>query len=923
MFSCLTALVSGAFLVSSLCAEAAGFPLVTTYSGSDLGTEAKCWTTVQGTDGVLYFGCNGLVSFDGERWRYSSMNNARALRGLEFSRDGRLWAAAVSEIGWFDRASGSNSWVYHSLKSQLPKQYAELGEVWQVFAENEGAVYISADKVLRWNGRKMEVWQIPGPATRRLRGIRVGNTLFVQHRETGLYELNEHGLRLAIPASQLGDGLIFLIEPRRDGWLLATGNGLFTFERGKLHPFAPEASEFAVRQRLTCALRLANGRLALGTLNGGIALVDDDGNLETILNQERGLYTDQIYSLFADRENKLWVTSNSSIFNLTALSSSSIFDGRTALPSQPIQNIRRIHGRITLSTDYDVYELQADGKRFQELKGLSGQVKDLMSTRDGLIVAGTHGIRKSSEGKVSDFYTTLQDAFLTKPSRLWPDCILVADGRSVVLLDARGQSRVLVRNLPDIATSIAEDSAGRLWMGTASHGVLVAKPDASGPVEAVHADHIAGLPALDGSSLAVAAADGSLLVFSSTGGWFLGREATHFEPVGGYPSREIVAATEIGTDGTLWAAYAEADNRAACIARITIAGNHATWQPHSVEGLWNIGTPHSLLAESSGAKGTVLWIGGSKGLLRNVVANGPVAPQPRAPLLQAFARNTERGALEPITESLPYSTRSVRFEFASAEFALRPALRMETRIDGIDDRWIPADPSSSRELTAVRDGRYVFHVRTVAETGATSEETTFHFRVLPPWWRSVYALIGRAVVFGLGVFGLYRLRVRSLRQRNAELEQKVRQRTEQLEQASAAKTQFVATMSHDIRNPLNGIVGLALALEDTRLDPKQREIVATLRECTTYLSTLVDDVLDFASIEAGRVELRPGPFNPGELLRSIATMLKPDAAVSGATLTVETDPELSLSLLGDAGRIQQILVNYVANALKYAGAKSD
>jgi CheY-like chemotaxis protein len=126
-------------------------------------------------------------------------------------------------------------------------------------------------------------------------------------------------------------------------------------------------------------------------------------------------------------------------------------------------------------------------------------------------------------------------------------------------------------------------------------------------------------------------------------------------------------------------------------------------------------------------------------------------------------------------------------------------------------------------------------------------------------------------------------------------------------------------MSHDIRNPLNGIVGLTLALEDTRLEQRQREIVATLRECTTYLSTLVDDVLDFASIEAGRVELRPGPFAPNELLRSIVTTLKADTGERGALLLVEADPTLPATVLGDAGRVQQILVNYVSNALKYAG----
>jgi CheY-like chemotaxis protein/nitrogen-specific signal transduction histidine kinase len=168
-------------------------------------------------------------------------------------------------------------------------------------------------------------------------------------------------------------------------------------------------------------------------------------------------------------------------------------------------------------------------------------------------------------------------------------------------------------------------------------------------------------------------------------------------------------------------------------------------------------------------------------------------------------------------------------------------------------------------------------------------------------------------------YGIYRLRVRTLRRRNAELEKKVRDRTEELEAANASKTQFVANMSHDIRNPLNGIVGLAYALEDTRLDARQRELVATLRECTTYLSSLVDDVLDFASIEAGRVELRPRAYAPQELLRSIVETLKADATTSGASLSVHTSADVPPNLFGDAGRIQQILVNFVSNALKYAG----
>lgn len=245
-------------------------------------------------------------------------------------------------------------------------------------------------------------------------------------------------------------------------------------------------------------------------------------------------------------------------------------------------------------------------------------------------------------------------------------------------------------------------------------------------------------------------------------------------------------------------------------------------------------------------------------------------------------------------------------------------MRLQTKIDGIDSDWIPAGKDSRRELTAIRDGKYTFQVRAVANTGAVSEPTVFKFEVAPPWWRTNPAIAAEVAALGLMIFGGYRWRVQTLRKRNAELEAKVKERTEELAEASAAKTMFVANMSHDIRNPLNGIVGLALALEQTKLDSKQREIIATLRECTTYLSSLVDDVLDFASIEAGRVELRMGPFVPADLLNSIVTALKAEAADKGALITIETDPDLPPMLRGDAGRIQQILVNYLSNALKYA-----
>jgi signal transduction histidine kinase/CheY-like chemotaxis protein/HPt (histidine-containing phosphotransfer) domain-containing protein len=409
------------------------------------------------------------------------------------------------------------------------------------------------------------------------------------------------------------------------------------------------------------------------------------------------------------------------------------------------------------------------------------------------------------------------------------------------------------------------------------------------------------------------------MVFANNGAWQKTPSAAGFAPVVDFPIRSIASVSEMAADGGVWVAHENTETLAPCIGRISFLGSTARWEPHAVDGLTEVGAPRSIFADAAKPDETVLWIGGTHALLRHVVGKELSAPPPRPPLLRAFARRAANEKRTPILTSLPYSTALLEFEFAAPEFSRRSLLRIETRIEGVDDEWTPVAPGSRRELTAIRDGHYRVKARVVAETGAVSEETVFSFTVLPPWWRTAPGLTTYGLAAALLFFGAYRLRVRTLRVRNAALEARIRERTKELEAANAAKTQFVANMSHDIRNPLNGIVGLALALDETRLDPRQREIVSTLRECTTYLSSLVDDVLDFASIEAGRVELRPRVFGPRELLRSIVETLKADATASGAVISIESSDDVPENLYGDAGRIQQILVNFVSNALKYAG----
>ncbi|KRE24356.1 hypothetical protein ASE66_03735 [Bosea sp. Root483D1] len=140
------------------------------------------------------------------------------------------------------------------------------------------------------------------------------------------------------------------------------------------------------------------------------------------------------------------------------------------------------------------------------------------------------------------------------------------------------------------------------------------------------------------------------------------------------------------------------------------------------------------------------------------------------------------------------------------------------------------------------------------------------------------------------------------------------------EEASAAKSRFLATVSHEFRTPLNGILGMADLLGDTRLDPEQSTYVKALRSSGEALLGLVDDILDFAKVEAGKLELARAPFDPLGLIEDVTELMAPRAQAKGIEISALLGPDLPGRLVGDAERLRQILLNLVGNAVKFTQA---
>ncbi len=140
---------------------------------------------------------------------------------------------------------------------------------------------------------------------------------------------------------------------------------------------------------------------------------------------------------------------------------------------------------------------------------------------------------------------------------------------------------------------------------------------------------------------------------------------------------------------------------------------------------------------------------------------------------------------------------------------------------------------------------------------------------------------------------------------------------ETAEAANRAKSSFLANMSHEIRTPMNGIIGMAQLLAQTELRPHQRDYLATVEESAHILLRLLNDILDFSKIEAGKLELECVDFRLSECVGRASQMLALRAAEKGLEIACRIAPEISDHLRGDPGRIQQVLVNLIGNAVKF------
>ncbi|HKR65835.1 MAG TPA: ATP-binding protein, partial [Thermoanaerobaculia bacterium] len=228
--------------------------------------------------------------------------------------------------------------------------------------------------------------------------------------------------------------------------------------------------------------------------------------------------------------------------------------------------------------------------------------------------------------------------------------------------------------------------------------------------------------------------------------------------------------------------------------------------------------------------------------------------------------------------------------------------------------------------TNLPPGSYTFRVRASNKDGVWNEQgAALALRVLPPPWRTWWAYALYALLIVGSIAALVRSRVRALHARQRELEQLVAVRTSELAEserrameANQAKSVFLANMSHELRTPLNAVLGFSQLLErSASVRGDDRTSLDIIRRAGEHLLGLINDVLSLSKIEAGRLTLDARPFSLQSMLRGVESMMRARADKAGLALVTRIDGELPEAVTGDEGKLRQVLVNLLGNAVKF------
>jgi signal transduction histidine kinase/ligand-binding sensor domain-containing protein len=904
----------------------------------------------QTDDGYLWIATyEGLARFNGESFtRFNKTNVKGWLRDTILAqmkaKDGALWigtnggGALRMKDGRFDVLLPANG-----LSSDIVASIAE---------DSDGTIWLGTSGGLcAWRHGRIEASftekdGLP-PASILSLAVAKDGTLWIGTRSRGLYSLRGR----TIQAEGIPGENVLSIWPDADGALLiGAGDGLYRRDANGI-----ARVEAIPVDQVTAVMRDSDATLWVGTYSNGLFRMAADGTTGEFTS-DQGLLNNSVRTLFEDAEKTLWVGSNGGLESFVA-GKFVTFGSDEKLSNSYVRTVfEDSHGNVWVGSSKGLNRLSGSGNRvFTKADGLSNDyVFSVTETNDGSIWAGTaNGLNQLlPSGRVVQYHEadglpsrSVRALHCDRSGTLW-----IGTDSGAVRLEGKKFIRVMPAPRWDttFVQAFAEGNDGTLWIGTDgrglarySGGVFQTWSDAEGipdsHILALHVDH-----------------DGTVWIGTDSAGLirFRAGKFTQFTTDSGLPSDKVLQLLE-DDFGRLWFG----GGRGIWYAKRSELNDYADGKLSHIspavfgsgDGIRSVQCNGSVSPSAVRTRDGRLWFPTNDGV-------ATILPRPM------FAVNARRPPVtieEVVVDGVssvpsgdlivPPGARQVEIHYAALTYVSPQNARFRYRLVGFDEAWVEPEARRIAYYTNVPPGRYEFRViganadRVWNESGAT-----LHLRVKPRFVQTIwFPLLIVTSLIVLAVIVHY-LRVRGMKRRESELVDVVEQRTRDIqmalidtqsahevserqgrllaaalveaESANRAKSTFLANVSHELRTPLNAVIGFAHLLEmqaSDRLDERQQRFVTNIAMSGQHLLEVINDILDLAKVEAGRVTLDTEDMDLRSVLDGVAQTARGLTVPRHIEIEVRVDDDVS-TIVADATKFKQIIYNLISNAVKFS-----
>lgn len=781
-----------------------GIPFIKNYTGKEFQASEQNWSIVQDKRGVIYAANNenGILEYDGVEWRVIPLPKPTVVQSLTVDTNGIVYVGAVEEIGYL-APNELGKMQYVSLVNKTDTSLFNTNrEFYKIHSDNDFVYFSGVKGTFIFDIKKRIFASIKNPKGSFVSFL-VNNKIFIGSYITGLSKIENNKIIDIESAKYYIDKDIFQILPFSNNELLIFSNPLglsiFNTATGETKPFefsdvAKKTNNILLDKFIYHGFNLDNN-LAFATTGGGIFIINKKGEIISHLSDVNGLNDFKTAAIYCNKQSKsnIWAAFIKGISRIEYFSPIRKFGKESGLTGI-VTDIKRFKNTLYVATSSGLFYLNNvnDYNNFTQIKEINSNVWNIATTNinnnEKMFISsdiGTYEIKDNKALSINNF----EKCYVLKPSLKYKDILYISSGINLfkVKINEKSQQTVIKKfdNLKSELRSIAEDKSGNLWIASGTDGLI--RIDTTYKIEFYKEE--SGLPVLDNI---ICYNFNNEVFFSTSKGLYTFDIKTNKIIPSNYLGNRLFNSN-IGS-------YIIAQNNnefwVHCVHNTTQWIEKVTRENDGnieIDSIPFKRLPNMQIYAIFHDTNNISWIGGTEGLysfdntikkdynakyytlIRKITINEDsvlfhgtnytkLKSQENNSTSETF--RVQINQPEELKASINYFKGNIKITFAAPFFEEEQATKYSYMLEGYDDTWSKWSKQNYATYGNLFEGSYTFKVKALNIYGKESEIASYEFKILPPWYRTIYAYLGYLIALILFIWLIVYIATRRIKKLN-------------------------------------------------------------------------------------------------------------------------------------------------------------